>query len=365
MVSLRAGADDRLGSNRVIGPSRRLLFGGLALSVLLLPMRASSAAPATDRLWFCPGPGTLDYLRLFENPGDWPHARQVMSVFKFYQQHTRMPPDPIVGPNSYDAFVRAGAFSTLNRWGKKIAVEVAAIKDYYCTPDASGMNAAIAASVDSIRAIEAAGGTVTYLSMDDPFAGGLAPVCGGPAIEPSADRVATFVRGVRTAVPNVQIGWIEAYPLSSADAIESMMSMLAARNTLPAFLHMDVDMPFLIRKNQTADFVRDMKRLSSAAAARQMPFGIIVWGDNGDADALYAVDAGHIVDSIASTFPSWDLMPDHVIVQSWAASRDGLRITPTNLPEDAPYTHTNLLWSVFRRLHGQNGQTSGTAVGRR
>jgi hypothetical protein len=22
-----------------------------------------------------------------ENPGDWPHARQVMSVFKFYQQH--------------------------------------------------------------------------------------------------------------------------------------------------------------------------------------------------------------------------------------------------------------------------------------
>ena len=54
MVSLRAGADDRLGSNRVIGPSRRLLFGGLALSVLLLPMRASSAAPAADRLWFCP-----------------------------------------------------------------------------------------------------------------------------------------------------------------------------------------------------------------------------------------------------------------------------------------------------------------------
>ena len=43
-----------------------------------------------------------------------------------------------------------------------------------------------------------------------------------------------------------------------------------------------------------------------------------------------------------------------MIVQSWAASRDGLRITPTNLPEDAPYTHTNLLWSVFRRLHGQN-----------
>ena len=363
MVSFGNRPDDGVGEYRVIGPSRRRLFGALVLSALL-PLRASTAAPP-DRMWFCPGPGTLDYLGLFESPADWPHARQVMSVFKFYQQHTRMPADPIVGPNTFDAFVRADAFRTLTRWGKKIAIEVAAVKDYYCTADASGMNAAIAASRESVRAIESAGGMVSYLAMDDPFAGGLAPACGGPAPEPSADRVATFVRGVRAAAPSVQVGWIEAYPLSSADAIESMMSMLASRNTLPAFLHMDVDMPFLIRRGQTADFVRDMKRLRSAAADRHMPFGIIIWGNNGDADALYAADAGHLVDSIATTFPGWDLTPDHVIVQSWAESKDGLRITPTNLPEDAPYTHTNLLWSVFRRLHGQTGQPSGAAVGRR
>ena len=63
-----------------------------ALALLALPVSSRSAAPA-DRIWFLPGPGTLDYLRLFENPDDWPHARQIMSVFKFYQQHTQMPAD--------------------------------------------------------------------------------------------------------------------------------------------------------------------------------------------------------------------------------------------------------------------------------
>jgi len=343
---------------------RPLAAALVAAALFALPAPTQTATPP-DRIWFCPGPGTLDYLRLFENPDQWDNARAVMSVFKFYQQHTRMPPDPIVGPNNYDALVRAGAFRMLQNWGKKTAIEVAAVKDYYCTPDARGMAAAVTASIESVHAVENAGGSVTYLAMDDPFAAGQAPVCGGPALEPSADRVATFIRGVHAAFPAVQIGWIEAYPLSSADSIEAMIAMLASRGTLPAFLHMDVDFPLLVRRNQTADFTRDMKRLRQAAASRQMPFGVIIWGNNGDADALYAADAGRLLDAIASTFPGWDQSPDHVIVQSWAVSKDGLLITPTNLPEDARYTHTNILWSTFRRLRGQTGPSSGTAVRQR
>ena len=57
-------------------------------------------------------------------------------------------------------------------------------------------------------------------------------------------------------------------------------------------------------------------------------------------------------------------MPDQLIVQSWAVSSTGQAITPANLPETQAYTHTNLLWEVLRRLHGQNGVASGTAIRR-
>ena len=233
-----------------------------ALALLALPVPSRSAAPA-DRIWFCPGPGTLDYLRLFEDPDDWPHARQIISVFKFYQQHTRMPADPIVGPDTYDALVRADAFRSLQRWGKTTAIEVAAVKEFYCTPDASGMRAAVDDTLTSVRAVQAAGGSVTFLAMDEPFVSGRASVCGGPALEPTADRVATYVSGVHTVFSDVRIGLIEAYPFSSAAALETALQLLQGRNAAPAFLHMDVDWHLA---GSTA-FVRDMARLKSVCAA--------------------------------------------------------------------------------------------------
>ena len=338
-------------------------------AALLLVALIASASPgggaqqARPRFWFCPGPGTLDYVRLFDHPEEWRHARPLVSVFKFYQQHTFMPAPAIVGPDTYDAFVRAGVFRRLKQWRIETAIELASVKEFYCTPDASGMNESIAATLRSVRAVEAAGGTVAYLAMDEPFVSGRARVCGGPALEPTADRVATYTNAVRSAFPAIKLGLIEAYPFLGADAIDNILALLAARNALPAFLHLDVDLNAM--RAGRDDFTRDMRRLRDAAKARGMQFGIIIWGNNGDADPLYALDASRLVESVTAAFPSWDDMPDHVIVQSWAESRTGLRITPTNLPEDRPITPTNLLWNVFRRLRGQSGQRSGTAAGAR
>jgi hypothetical protein len=300
----------------------------------------------TRQFWLSPGPGTMDFIRLFEHPEEWTLAREVTTVFKFYQQHTQTPAHPIVGPNTYDALVHAQAFRRLTQWRKMIAVEVGAVKDYYCTADASGMRNAIAGSVAAVEAIERAGGRVAYLAMDEPFVSGRARVCGGPALEPTADRVATYVAGVRAAHPTVQLGLIEAYPFSSAAAIEAMLTLLDARGAKPAFLHMDVDWHLSGREA----FRRDMKRLQTYSDARQIPFGIIITGYNGDSNALYADDAGGITELTAETFGTWAAMPDHIIVQSWAESRTGRRITPTNLPETQPYSHTHMLFGVFRRL---------------
>lgn len=320
-----------------------------------------AAAADDDQLWLAPGPGTIDFLRLFEQPEEWHRARALTSVFKFYQQHTQSPAPSIVGPNTYDAIVRAGGFRALKQWGVKIALEVGSVKEFFCTPDASGMNDTIGQTLASVRAVEAGGGTVSYLAMDEPFVSGRARVCGGPALEPTADRVAQYVSAVKTAFPSVQIGLIEAYPFSSAPAIESILSLLEARGAKPAFLHMDVDWHL---SGATA-FERDLARLQAFCAQRQITFGVIITGYDGNADALYAVDVYGITNLVARTFESWPRMPEHLIFQSWATSTTGLYIAPSNTPEDRPFTHTAMLLDVFRRLRGATGPASGAAVIRR
>jgi hypothetical protein len=341
-----------------------LLLLWLALALLPAPRGGSATAPAlplsADRVWFAPGPGTLDYLRLFEHPEEWVRARDVVSVFKFYAQNTETPAPPIVGPNSYDAFVRAGAFRKLRSWGIKTAIEAGSVKEFWCTPDASGMEASIRATLDAIGAIERAGGQVSYLAMDEPWVSGRAKACGGPALEPTADRVATYMTAVGGAFPRVRIGLIEAYPFSSADAIETMLELLRARGVPPAFLHMDVDWHAL----KTGEFGRDMRRLQSSAAARNIPFGIIIVGYNGEADPLYVLDAAQLTSLIANTFQTWEAMPQQIIFQSWVVTSSGLFIIPNNLPEDRPYSHTHAVWELLRRLRGGTGGNTGTAVRR-
>ncbi len=333
------------------------------LVALLMVLSAEPRAASGPEIWFCPGPGTLDYLQLFQHPEEWRHAREAVSVFKFYQQHTSAVSDAVNGPNTYDALARAGAFSTVTAWGKKIALEVGAVKEFYCTPDASGMNRAIADTVASVQAVERAGGKVSYLAMDDPFAAGRAAVCGGPALEPTADRIATYVKGVRAVNVSASIGMIEAYPFSSEVQIETMLDLLRARGTSPAFLHMDIDLNAI--RVFRVDMTGDLRRLKALCAGQHLPFGIIIWGNNGDADALYAADAGKLLNAVVDAFSTSSDLPDQIIVQSWAESKTGLRITPTNLPEDVAFTHTNLVWEFFRRLRGMTGAAAGTAIPRR
>ena len=340
----------------------RLRIGTAA--VLLATSLVPGAANIDSRdieWWLCPGPGTLDYLRMFERPEEWPRARRIIDVFKFYQQHTQTPAPDIVGPVTVEALRRSGAFTALRRWGIKTAIEVHAVKEYYCTADATGMNAAIADTIAAVRAINSSGGYVSLLAMDEPFVSGRSSTCGGPALEPTADRVATYMSAVRAAFPAIQIGLIEAYPFSSASAIETMLSLLRSRNALPAFLHMDVDWHL----SGAEAFKRDMIRLKAAAEAAQISFGMIITGYDGDADPLYAVDVGGITNLTLETFTDRQRMPNHIIVQSWAESATGLRITPSNLPEDRAYTHTSLLFNIHRRLLGEIGGQTGKAIPRR
>lgn len=338
-----------------------LVFLAAAAAPFALRAAQSRNTVAADRVWFSPNPGTLDMLRMFEHPEEWTRARQLMSVYNITQQHTFETPDPVTGPNTYQALVRVDAFRKLVAWHKRLSIGSFAVKEFYCTDDASGMNRAISDTLKAIAAVNAGGGKVDYLSMDEPWVSGRAQKCGGPALEPTADRVALYMSSVTRSYPDIKIGLIEAYPFSSADAIESMLALLRTRGTPPAFLHMDVDWHSL----KPGEFVRDMRRLQAVCRSQDMPFGIIITGYNGDADALFAVDASGIAHQIADAFLRWADMPDHIMFDSWVESRTGLRITPSNLPETTPYTHTFLLLQIYRYLRGVDGTaSSGVAVRR-
>ena len=285
---------------------------------------------------------------MFERPDEWARTREIVSVFEFIQPHTTSRPEPGIGPNTYDALVRAGAFRQLAAWDIRIAVEAGAVKDVYCTRDPSGMTAAVANTLTSIEAVAAAGGTVSYLALDAPFLAGRSHRCGGPSLLPTADRLATYVAAVHARYPGVRIGLVEAYPAFAPDEFAEMLGRMRERNIDPAFLHVAVDLRAL--RPDHDDLARDIRRLGTLANDAGVPFGAIVRGDNGDADTLFALDAERLAAALKQAFPEAGAMPDQLIVQSRAGSRTGRLITPSNLPENRAYTLTNLLWQVVRRF---------------
>src|SRR5205814_1649954 len=82
-------SEQRSGIRAAVVAALMLAATATAAALLASASPRAQAAPgaAADRLWFAPSPGSVDYLDLFSHPDEWPLARQLISVFKFYQQH--------------------------------------------------------------------------------------------------------------------------------------------------------------------------------------------------------------------------------------------------------------------------------------
>jgi hypothetical protein len=329
-----------------------MLRRALCLFLFALPVLAvaqSAGSPAQRLVWFAPAPGSLDMRRLFVADEEWPAARQHMDVFKFYQAHALPHVDsPVQGPNTYEALCEIDAFRTVTeRWHKQIAIEVASVKEPHCTSDWSGMATPIANTIAAVAAVQAAGGRVAYLAMDEPFLSGQSKVCGGPDPQPTVVRLQQYVGAVQAAWPGVGIGLIEPYPYFSVTQIDGFLARMQAGGIRPAFFHLDIDLNAVRRGRQ--DVPSDLQRLAAACEGRGIPFGVIIWGNNGNADALYVDDAWRLVNLVGESFDAEDL-PRDLIFQSWAQSSTGLWITPSNLPEQRPDTHTYFIDRATRAL---------------
>lgn len=303
------------------------------------PMPAPTPVPS-DLIWFAPNMGSRDYRELFTKPDQWSVARSRINVFKFYAQNVLNAPFPIGGDNTLRTFVDVQAFQKLKDWGIAISVEVGAVKEYGCTGKEEFRNAEAA-----IQNIQANGGTVTFLAMDEPFIGGEQVIGGracGYTMEQSATVTAQFIRQVKGAYPHIIVGDVEPYPYFSVPKLEQWIVALEDRGAIPAFFHLDVDIERVRVERQ--DVIADLRTLSQFFQKRRIPFGVIFtsnWHAAGSNRAYFDSTmewTRTVNDAIGK--------PQHVIFQSWQGpAANGVHEVPINLPEKDPniYSHTRLL----------------------
>ncbi len=279
----------------------------------------------------CSNVATADMLSLFTEPNLWPNSRSKISSYKFYIQQL-LPTCPTCGNNTVGNLEAVGAFRALSGWGIEYGMEAGVVKPNDCQA-----NAAIASAQLVLSSVPG----ISFISMDEPFSGAKDPSCAGQAPGATADSVARYM-GEIGAAHGVKVGLIESYPSFSAADLLSFLNLLASRSSFPAFFHLDFDF-WLARNRKMSDkqVVKDIQSLQQACRSAGVPFGIILWGHDGDNAGKFSQDLLALYSKIKQ------VNPDVLIFQSWATtSNGGQNINPPNLPESNPQSLTGTLLKV-------------------
>lgn len=317
------------------------------------PSMAASLAPAPTAtlrpvagtsVWFKPFPAELaavwgmqigsdDYRRLFDTGAPWSQAAAAIDVFEYPWQWLD---DPNPEARVEDEELRR-EIAALNGYGAEIAIEYEPLVARECGAGIEGFWDGAAGAVRAIERIEEAGGTVSYLSLDEPLAG--AHLSDGPTachwtVEQTASEVAAFVRAVQARYPTITIGDIEPLPAVEPELMLRWLDAYRAAAGSPfPFLVLDLDFSAL-----QSGWPARVRSLAAAVRDRGTEFAIIynAGSETTDADWLAAAEAhleayeldGGTVD--VAIFASWNDKPDRL------------------LPETDPSTFTHLVANYFR-----------------
>jgi len=306
---------------------------------MVLALACGLSAPANAQsYWLTPSPGSLDYLDL-TGPEWLAKIEGQVRVIQFYLQHLLPYKFPMVGPNTYRAFVARDSFRLMNHHGIALAMEAGVVKPFWC--EDIDARAAIAASDEALRNVQGAGGRIDFISMDEPFVSGIRSC---RMVEARvADRTAVYMKTLRRWYPSLQIGMTEAYPAFELADHARFELLLRERSAPLDFYHLDVHLSAALEKKALADVERDVTMLSSYLEGKGIRFGLIIWGEDGRSDFLYAEEAMKLVRITRNAILATGRMPSHVPLQSWTSTPQGLLIVPRNLPPDEDGTHLNLL----------------------
>lgn len=300
----------------------------------------TGTSPIHRLIWFAPLPpmpervgrefiGSVDFMKLFAEDAPWTNAAHHVDVFKLLGDW--------VIDYATDVELRQ-AVADLNRRGIAIAFEAGAlIPTEACGMGVEGFDGPGQGVQIALR-IKAAGGTVRYVSLDEPFAFGSIysgpNACHWPA-EKVSQEVADYIRGIKSIFPNVIVG--ETEPLWADVSVDTYKHWLqtyrAVTGSQLSFFHFDND----FTRPDWADAAKELENFSHDLG---ISFGIIYLGNYDDTSDGEWV--GHGEERMVTYEIQTGGRPDHVIFQSWEDHPDYL------LPESDPTTFTHLIDRYFR-----------------
>ena len=182
-------------------------------------------------------------MALFEPDAAWTQAADRIQVFKLYGEWVGDDPWTI---HASDKDLRQ-VISDLNQRGIALAMEAGPLEATSgCGQGIEGFGGGVRIGIRDAKRIKAAGGTLSYIALDEPFV--FASLYNGPnAFQWPAERVAekidAYILGVRTVFPDLMIGDTE--PLWGVIDVESYKNWLSTFRRVNgydlAFFHLDVD----------------------------------------------------------------------------------------------------------------------------
>jgi hypothetical protein len=343
---------------------------------------SESPQPPLHEIWFTPNLASVDMLDLFSAPEQWESARSKIDVFKFYSGQVGtagwscdVNPSHACGSNYIDNFVAVDAFAKLGQWGIDIAIEsffagpVMAVDPIQCSTSNHVYSLTLNGSINVIQSVEANGGVVRYLAMDEPIRQWLPAYfyihtgqtdprpCLVDSVGVLADHMAAYLLQMEDWFPTIPIGQIDLYPEVSVDMFKEWIFALEARGVSIPFLHLDVNGPRVdqyIGFGFDIDLAADFMELKSFLNARGIEFGVIItdvygnsqlWEPGTYTDQTYYDRTMMWVNTVTET----NVSMDHIIFQSWIkpyyTTGEGPKEVPVNLPEDSTsiYSHTRLI----------------------
>jgi len=299
----------------------------------LAALVAGAAEAQRPTIWFgpemplpvgaaSPYMGSVDYLALFAAPEGWSTAARSTRVLVLHSTWI----EKVATPEQLRQ-----AVATLERLQLTLALDLNPLRRTTECGSADGF--AARDPLIPARLVKAAGGTVGYIRLNEPWAWAheySGPnACHWPNAKVAA-QVAAFVRDARTLFPDVAI--VDVEPLWKSTQKDEIVSWLddyrtAIGASLPAF-HLDIDYA-------RADWAPSAADLEGAVRARGIAFGVHYIGDREDAsDAAWLDRAAHRIVDYESTQGG---RPDAVVFQSWHDHPNWL------LPETAPASFTGLV----------------------
>ena len=272
--------------------------------------------------------GLEDFYELFTKNAPWPTAAGHIQVFKFYTQLFDQP------GHATDAQFRQ-IVADLNRRHIAIALELGPMTPTSCGAGIEGQGG-VALSLRIMQQIQAAGGVVRYIAMDEPFIFWSLddrPNACHYSVETVAQEVAAYQKAIRSQFPNVVIGDIEGDHAGLADMKRWVDGYHAVTGSELQFLHWDVDW------QAHPGWATDALALEAYVRGRGIPFGLIYNGSYADkSDEAWV---RHAEEHMATFESLLDGHPDQVIFQSWHP------YPKHALPEGAPTTFTHLIDRYF------------------